>query len=118
MKKIMNKNNAIESNRYWKTHSGEECDDVSSETGSLKKHLKVHGGQKTNKCNQCGFASSYSSALRRHLKTHSGEKSNKCNQCDFATAEVRALRRHLLRHSGGNQTSVINVTLLLPGQAL
>ena len=83
MKKIMNKNNAIESNRYWKTHSGEECDDVSSETDSLKKHLKVHGGQKTNKCNQCGFASSSSSALRRHLKTHSGEKPNKCNQCDY-----------------------------------
>ena len=23
-------------------------------------------------------------SLRRHLKTHSGEKSNKCNQCNFA----------------------------------
>ena len=31
---------------------------------------------KSNKCNQCDFASSYASALRRHLKTHGGEKSN------------------------------------------
>ena len=31
---------------------------------------------KSNKCNQCDFASSQAGDLRRHLKTHGGEKSN------------------------------------------
>ena len=38
---------------------------------------------KSNKCNQCAYASSQASHLKRHLKMHSGEKSNKCNQCEY-----------------------------------
>ena len=30
-------------------------------------------GEKTNKCHQCDFASSQSGTLKRHLKTHSRE---------------------------------------------
>ena len=37
-----------------------------------------NGGDKSNKCNQCDFASIQAGNLRRHLKTHSGEKTNKC----------------------------------------
>ena len=33
--------------------------------------------EKPHKCNQCDYASSQASSLRRHLKTHSWEKSNK-----------------------------------------
>ena len=38
---------------------------------------------KSNKCNQCDFASPQAGNLRRHFKMHSGEKPNKCNQCDL-----------------------------------
>ena len=38
--------------------------------------------------------------LRRHLKTHIGEKSNKCNQCDYASSEARKLRTHFKTHRG------------------
>ena len=34
---------------------------------------------KSNKCNQCDYSSSCAINLRRHLKIHSGEKS-KCSQ--------------------------------------
>ena len=74
------------------------CEYTSSHGGTLKRHLKTHGGEKSNKCNQCDFASSYASALGTHLKTHSGEKSNKCNQCDFASLQAGDLRRHLKTH--------------------
>ena len=33
---------------------------------------------KSNKCNQCDYASSHLGHLRIHLKMHSGEKPNKC----------------------------------------
>ena len=31
---------------------------------------------KSNKCNQCDYASSGTGGLKRHLKMHSGEKTN------------------------------------------
>ena len=34
---------------------------------------------KSNKCDQCDYASSRAGDLGKHLKMHSGEKSNKCN---------------------------------------
>ena len=50
---------------------------------SLSLHLKIHSGEKSNKCNQCDFACSDPSSLCQHLKIHSGKKPNKCNQCDM-----------------------------------
>ena len=41
----------------------------------------------------------YISALRKHLKIHCGEKPNKCNQCDFAPSQAGHLRAHLKTHS-------------------
>ena len=35
--------------------------------------------RKSSKCNQCDFSCSDPSSLKRHLIIHSGEKSNKCN---------------------------------------
>ena len=67
---------------------------------NLRKHLKMHCGEKVNKCHQCDFKSAWESHLRRHLKMHSGEKSSKCNQCDFASSQASDLRRHVKTHSG------------------
>ena len=35
----------------------------------------------------------------RRLKIHSGEKLNKCNQCYFASSHAGNLRRHLIKPS-------------------
>ena len=75
-------------------------DFASFQAGDLRRHLKRHSGEKSNKCNQCSYASSQARDLRRHLKTHSGEKSDKCNQCDFASSQAGHLRTHLKKHSG------------------
>ena len=37
--------------------------------------MNLESGEKANKCNQCEYASSHASDLRRHLKIHGGEKS-------------------------------------------
>ena len=84
-----------------KMHSGEksnkcnQCDYASSQERNLRTHLKTHSGEKLNKCSQCDYASSRSDVLRTHLKAHNREKSNKCNQCDFAFSYASALRTHL-----------------------
>ena len=45
-----------------------EIENVSSQTDNLRKHLKTHIGEKSNKCSQCDFASSQAGNLRTHLK--------------------------------------------------
>ena len=70
----------------WNIKSGQlegtkvNCKYASSRAGDLRKHLKKHSGEKSNKCNQCDYASSNAD----HLRTHSGEKSHKCNQYQYA----------------------------------
>ena len=67
---------------------------------TLSRHLKMHSGEKSNKCNQCDYASSYASSLRTHVKTHGGQKLNKCVQCVFSSSQAGNLRTHLKIHSG------------------
>ena len=102
--------------RHLKTHSGEksnkcnQCDFVSSRAGDLKRHLKTHSGEKPNKCNQCDYASSRADSLRTHLVEHSGEKPDKCNQCDFTSSRADVLRTHLKCTVGKSQTNATSVT--------
>ena len=77
-----------------------QCDFASFRAGNLGTHLKIHSGEKSNKCNQCNYVSSQTSNLRTHLKTHGGENSNKCSQCDYASSQVGHFRTHLITHSG------------------
>jgi len=72
--------------------------------------LKLHSGEKSNKCNQCDYASSFASDLRTHLKRHSGEKSNKCSQCDYASIYASTLRTHLKHTVEKSQTNASNAT--------
>ena len=37
--------------------------------------------------NKCDYSSSRTGQFIRHLKTHGGERSNKCNQCDYASSQ-------------------------------
>ena len=84
---LRNTNNDGEnSNKY------NQCDYTSSVESSLRRHLKTHKGEKSNKCNQA-------EDFRRYLKTHSEEMSNKCNQCDYASSQAGNLWRHLKTHS-------------------
>ena len=72
-----------------------QCEYASSVASNLRKHLKMHSGEKSNKSSQSDYASYYASALRTHLQTHSGENSNKCNQCDFVSSQTGNLRTHI-----------------------
>ena len=51
--------------------------------------LQVPSEEKSNKCSQCDFASSRTDVLRRHLKIHIGEKSHKCNQGEYKSSHLK-----------------------------
>ena len=68
-------------------------------TSSLKRHLKVHSGNKRCRCTQCNKSFNQSSHLKRHLRTHSGEKPYKCTECKECFTRSSTLKRHLRIHT-------------------
>ena len=82
-----------------KSYQCNQCNYTSLIVRDVKRHEKIHSGEKPYKCNQCDYATSWACSLKAHMKIHSGEKPNKCNQCDFASSQAGHLRRHLKTHS-------------------
>ena len=51
-----------------------------SSKNNAKKENQIKKQTNGEKCNHCDYVFSGAGNLRAHLKIHSGEKSNKCNQ--------------------------------------
>ena len=94
---------------HLKIHSGEkpnrcnQCDSAFSTRGTLKSHLTTH------KCNQCEYSYSRADTLRDHLRTHSGEKIHKCHHCDYTSAHRSGLNLHLKSHLSGEKSIKCNL---------
>jgi len=98
--------------RYMKVHLGkgncnpsltcEECNKTFSSFQKLKKHKKIHTGNRENKhlCNFCPktFYESYN--LKVHTRTHTGEKPFQCEFCAKTFTERGQLKMHTYVHSG------------------
>ena len=90
------------------------CGKCFGDAADLRKHEKVHTGEKPYECKQCGRCFSQAGNLKTHGRVHSGEKPFECMRCGKCFRDSGSLRTHervILERSLMNANSVASVSV-------
>lgn len=85
-----------ERSQLWKCHI---CNMFVSSRHSLKKHLRIHTGEKPYRCDICNKAFAQQAILSKHRRVHTKEKPFDCKVCKKAFSQSGSLTRHMRIHN-------------------
>ncbi|MGH0166708.1 UNVERIFIED_CONTAM: hypothetical protein FKN15_050914 [Acipenser sinensis] len=77
-----------------------DCGKGFTQIGALKKHQRIHAGEKPYRCSDCRKSFNLLQNLRRHQRVHKGEKPYRCSDCGKSFCLLQNLRIHQRIHTG------------------